>query len=91
MALPDANQTFRQITFDVIASGAQSDIKPRVFFQNFPNRVIYVRDILPETGWRDVFLADDTQPDQTTAYVAKGGTAGHRPREPRPCSWCWSR
>jgi LPS export ABC transporter permease LptG/LPS export ABC transporter permease LptF len=72
-ALPDANQTFRQITFEVIASGAESDIKPRVFFQNFPNRVIYVRDILPETGWHDVFLADDTQTDQTTVYVAKAG------------------
>ncbi len=73
IALPDANQTFRQITFDVIASGAESDIKPRVFFQNFPNRVLYVRDIEPATGWRDVFLADDTQPDQTTVYVARQG------------------
>ncbi len=73
VALPDANQTFRQITFDVIASGAESDIKPRVFFQNFPNRVLYVRDIEPATGWRDVFLADDTQPDQTTVYMARQG------------------
>jgi LPS export ABC transporter permease LptG/LPS export ABC transporter permease LptF len=72
-ALPDANQTFREITFEVIASGAQSDIKARVFFQNFPNRVLYVREILPDTGWHDVFLADDTQPDQTTVYVAKQG------------------
>jgi LPS export ABC transporter permease LptG/LPS export ABC transporter permease LptF len=72
-ALPDANQTFRQITFDVIASGAESDIRPRVFFQNFPNRVLYVRDIQPATGWRDVFLADDTQPNQTTVYVARQG------------------
>ena len=61
VALPDANQTFREITFNIVASSAESDIKPRVFFTNFPNRVLYVRDIQPATGWRDVFLADATR------------------------------
>ena len=73
VALPDSNQTFREITFNIIASGAESDIKPRVFFTNFPNRVLYVRDIQPRTGWRDVFLADATQPEHTTVFVAKTG------------------
>src|SRR5882672_2343708 len=73
VAVPAANQTYREITLNVIASWADSDIKPRVFFQNFPNRVLYVRDIQPGAGWRDVFLADDTQPDQTTVYLAERG------------------
>src|SRR5206468_12860082 len=73
VARPDANQTFREITFNVIATSAESDVKPRVFFTTFPNRVIYVRDIRPATGWRDVFLADDTKPGQTTVYFAEGG------------------
>jgi LPS export ABC transporter permease LptG/LPS export ABC transporter permease LptF len=74
VAVPAANQTYREITFSVIASWADSDIKPRVFFQGFPNRVIYVRDVQPGGGgWRDVFLADDTQPDQTTVYFADRG------------------
>src|SRR3954464_10356835 len=73
VALPDANQTFRQITYNIIASGAQTDIKPRVFFTSFPSRVLYVRDIQPVTGWKDVFLADATQPDHTTVFVAKSG------------------
>jgi lipopolysaccharide export LptBFGC system permease protein LptF len=73
VALPDANQTFREITFNIIASGVESDIKPRVFFTSFPNRVLYVRDIQPVTGWRDVFLADATQPGRTTVFVAKSG------------------
>jgi LPS export ABC transporter permease LptF/LPS export ABC transporter permease LptG len=72
-ALPDANQSFREITFDIVASGAESDIKPRVFFTSFPNRVLYVRDIQLATGWRDVFLADATQPDRTMVYVARQG------------------
>jgi LPS export ABC transporter permease LptF/LPS export ABC transporter permease LptG len=73
VALPDANQTFREITFNVVASGAESDIKPRVFFTNFPKRVLYVRDIQPGTGWRDVFVADASQADRTTVYVARTG------------------
>src|SRR5215471_9042651 len=50
VALPDANQAFREMTFNIIASGAESDIKPRVFFTNFPNRVLYIRDIEPASG-----------------------------------------
>jgi LPS export ABC transporter permease LptF/LPS export ABC transporter permease LptG len=73
VALPDANQRFREITYNIIASGAESDIKARVFFTNFPNRVVYIRDILPDTGWRDVFLADATDPEHTTVFVAKTG------------------
>ena len=73
VALPDANQTFREITFNVIAAKAEGDVKPRVFFVDFPNRVLYVRDIQPATGWHDVFLADASQPDQTTVYLARQG------------------
>jgi LPS export ABC transporter permease LptF/LPS export ABC transporter permease LptG len=73
VALPDANQTYRELTFNAVASGAESDIKARVFFTTFPNRVLYVRDIPPGSGWRDVFLADATQPDRTTVYVARQG------------------
>jgi len=73
VALPNANQTFREITFNVIAAKAEGDVKPRVFFVDFPNRVLYVRDIQPATGWRDVFLADASQPDQTTVYLARQG------------------
>src|SRR6185295_2407751 len=73
VALPNANQTFRTITFNVIASKAESDIKPRIFFDQFPNRVLYVRDVPQTGGWRDVFLADATRPGETTAYFAKQG------------------
>src|SRR5712672_1889391 len=44
VALPDANQRFREITYNIVASGAESDIKARVFFTTFPNRVVYIRD-----------------------------------------------
>ena len=72
-ALPNANQTFREITFNVVASRAQSDVKPRVFFEADPNHVLYVQDTLPGGGWRDVFVADSTRPDETSVYLAEGG------------------
>src|SRR5262245_50847940 len=73
VALPNANQTFREITFAVVAAKAESDVKPRTFYQGFPNRVIYVRDVRVAGGWRDVFLADTTRADQTAVYFASTG------------------
>ena len=72
VALPKANQTFREIAFNVVAGRAESNLKPRVFFDDFPNRVIYVRDVVPG-GWQDVFMADSTRADQTTVFFAKEG------------------
>ncbi len=73
VALPDANQRFREITFNVIASQSEGDVKPRVFFTTFPHRIIYVRDIPQTGGWRDVFLADTTTPGQNDVYFAQQG------------------
>ena len=73
VALPDANQTFREITFNVVASERRERHQAARLLQGFPNRVIYVRDMPPGGGWRDVFLADTTQPDQTTVYFAREG------------------
>src|SRR5689334_4517704 len=63
-AIPDANQTFRQLTYDVVSQQVENDVRPQVFFVNFPGWVIYVRDI-PKTGggWKDVMIADTTKPD----------------------------
>jgi LPS export ABC transporter permease LptG/LPS export ABC transporter permease LptF len=72
-ALPNANQTFREITFNVAASRAESDVKPRVFFEEDPHHVLYVQDVLPSGGWRDVFVADSSRVDETTVYLAQGG------------------
>src|SRR4029453_15669241 len=72
-ALPNPNQPFREIAFNVTASRAQSDVKPRVFFEADPNHVLYVQDTLPGGGGRDVFVADSTRTDETSVYLAEGG------------------
>src|SRR5262245_21870415 len=73
IALPDANQSFRETVFKVVADRVETNVKPRVFFEDFPNRVLYVKDLPPPGGWRDVFVADTSNPDKRTIYLAKGG------------------
>src|SRR6185503_4557962 len=45
VALPSANQTFREITYNVVAALAEGEVKPRVFFDTFPELQLYVRDV----------------------------------------------
>jgi LPS export ABC transporter permease LptG/LPS export ABC transporter permease LptF len=74
VAVPSANQTFREIVYGVVSARAENDIKPRVFFEDFPNRVLYVRDTpTGGGGWLDVFLADTTKPDEPTIFTARSG------------------
>lgn len=73
-AMPRANQNYRDITFRIIQAKAESDIRPRVFFDEFPNLVLYVRDVPPNTrGWRNVFLADTRNPGETQLLTADRG------------------
>src|SRR4029450_7888013 len=71
-AIPDANQKFREITFDVISKKVESDIRPRVFFEEFPGWVLYVNDAdTAGGGWRDVMVANSGRPDGTELYLAE--------------------
>ena len=73
VALPFANQAFREITFKLLMTRGETKIKPRVFYTDFPNLVIYVREVTPGVGWTDVMVADNTQPMQPKTYLAKKG------------------
>jgi LPS export ABC transporter permease LptG/LPS export ABC transporter permease LptF len=74
VSVPAANQAFREIAFNIIAQRAEGDVKPRVFFDGFPNLVLYVRDIPPSgTGWQGVFLADERPGHPAATYFARRG------------------
>ncbi len=72
-ALPDANQAFRQIAFNVLAERAEGEVKPRIFFTDFPDLVVYVRDIPQAGGWDDVFMADNTPGRPQAVYLVRHG------------------
>jgi len=74
IALPDANQAFREISFRTVASRAEGEIKPRVFDEYFPDVVLYVREVSATGGgWSDVLLADSRASEQPVIYVAQRG------------------
>lgn len=72
-AIPDANQAFRDITWSIVTKKVENDIHPRVFFEDFPGYVLYVRDMVPGEGWREVFVADTTDPERTKVTLAARG------------------
>jgi LPS export ABC transporter permease LptG/LPS export ABC transporter permease LptF len=73
-AIPDANQTFREITYDIIAARAEQDVRPRVFFEDFPGRVLFIQeDAAPQPGWRKVFLADTSSAARPVIFLAERG------------------
>ena len=73
VALPFANQAFREITFKLLMTRGETKIKPRVFYTEFPNLVIYVREVTPGVGWTDVLVSESSTPTQPKTYLAKRG------------------
>src|ERR671918_1538005 len=62
VALPAANQEFREIAFKQTMARGETKVKPRVFYTAFPNLVIYVREVTPGVGWSDVMVSDNSVP-----------------------------
>lgn len=72
--VPDSNQRFREETFRLLVRQSEGDIKPGVFYQGFPGKLLYVRERLPdESGWAGVILADTSQPDRPILTLADRG------------------
>src|SRR5258708_6189448 len=46
----------------LVAAELTAEVQPRVFEEQFPNRILYVGDVIPGavTRWRNVFIADLT-------------------------------
>jgi LPS export ABC transporter permease LptF/LPS export ABC transporter permease LptG len=73
-AMPDANQTFREISQTIVMDRAEGEVRPRVFFEDFPNLVLYVNEVpIGGTGWNDVLAADSRNPAQPVILLAKRG------------------
>lgn len=73
-SVPRSNQAFREMEYGVVAARVETEIKPRVFFEDFPDLVLYVRDAPPAGGaWKDVFVADTSKPGAPLVSVAGSG------------------
>src|SRR3954465_1426166 len=73
-AIPDSNQTFREITFDIIAKQVENDVHPRVFSEGVPGWTLHARDEPADhAGWKDMLVANTSKQDSTELFLAARG------------------
>src|SRR5579863_6966943 len=73
---PRANHAILEMQQSLAVSQASYQIQPRVFYEDFRNYVLYVQDVRGGTGasnWRQVFMADVSDP--TTPLITTAATA----------------
>jgi LPS export ABC transporter permease LptG/LPS export ABC transporter permease LptF len=74
---PRANQAILDVQQSLETSQASYEIQPRVFYEDFKNFVLYVQDVRAGTGasnWRQVFMADITDPSNPLITTAASAT-----------------
>ncbi|HVR42531.1 MAG TPA: LPS export ABC transporter permease LptF [Thermoanaerobaculia bacterium] len=72
--LPWGNAALQKRRVDLLTSAVEREIKPRVFFDEYEDRVIYIDDVETATGlWKGIFIADTSDPDQQRIIVADAG------------------
>ena len=74
---PRANQAILNMEQALAASQASYQIQPRVFVEEFRHFVLYVQDVRGGTGaanWRQVFMADVTDPSSPRITTAASAT-----------------
>jgi LPS export ABC transporter permease LptG len=65
--LPRGNTQLNQLRAEVFTSSIEKEIKPRVFYAEYADLVIYVNDIDSATGlWKGVFVADSRRGDESS-------------------------
>jgi LPS export ABC transporter permease LptG/LPS export ABC transporter permease LptF len=82
---PRANRAILEMEQALETSQASYEIQPRVFYEDFRNFVLYVQDVRAGTGaanWRQVFMADVTDPATPKITTAASATvANDSPQE----------
>jgi LPS export ABC transporter permease LptG/LPS export ABC transporter permease LptF len=65
-----------QLQDNLKSSQASFEVQPRVFYEGFPKKVLYVQDVKAMSGgalWKGVFLADLTDPSAPSIILAREG------------------
>ncbi len=72
---PWCNGEMVRVINNMGAAQLTAEIQPRVFEESFPNRVLYVGDVIPgqPAKWRNVFIADLTPPAERTDTTQQKG------------------
>jgi len=79
VVLPRGNSELARLTSDLVTQSAAKEIKPRIFYDDFENLMIYVDDVDPRTAqWRGVFVADNRAEENEGTTPAQAVESAHR-------------
>lgn len=74
VSVPWANYSLSRLIFQIATTNATSDLKPRVFYNEFRHMLLYVQDIpSKEQLWKGVFIYDESQPNKARLVLARHG------------------
>jgi LPS export ABC transporter permease LptG/LPS export ABC transporter permease LptF len=81
---PQAARKLDRMETGLKASQVPYEIQPRVFIEQFPNRLFYLEDVTgSRSRWRGVFYADTTRHDQVQVTLAESGVLVNEPEQNR--------
>src|SRR5262249_31414718 len=73
-AVPRANYAFKSLIFDILRTQASVGLKARIFNDTCGTFAIYIEEMAPaQIGLRNVFVADERNPDEIRIITAKEG------------------
>ncbi len=71
--LPAGNWNLRLLRHEIGVRPVQSQLKPRVFNEDLPGKLLYVEDISLASGlWKGVFLSDSTDGEKRIVVAREG-------------------
>lgn len=72
VVMPRGNTQLQTLKAELLTSSVEKEIRPRIFYDEFENLMIYVYDVDPKTGqWKGVFVADSRSEDPETGTTAQ--------------------
>jgi LPS export ABC transporter permease LptG/LPS export ABC transporter permease LptF len=75
VVLPRGNTELVKLRAEVFTSQIEKEIRPKVFYDDYENLMIYVNDVDPRTGqWHGVFVADSRSEDSEQHSPTAGTT-----------------
>lgn len=74
VSVPWGNYAFSRFMYKILTTNATSQLKPRVFYNQFPGMVLYIQDMQSKGDvWKGVFIYDESKPSKPRIVLAKEG------------------
>src|SRR5437667_8758695 len=80
---PQAARELLHLEASLKTSQVPYEIRPRVFVEQFPNKLLYLEDVKgSRSRWHGVFIVDNTQRDMPQVTLAESGVLVNTPASP---------